>query len=174
MKLPSPNTAKNPLQTVKSTPLVLWFSIIISRAMHLLGKPNMIASTSVHCGSGQYPSLKDNLFSVCYSITINLMSRTQRENQQLCFLEEDGFACRFLLECETASPNTAKNPLQTVKSTPLVLWFSIINSRAVHLLDLLEDITIKVKSLYFNHVMEEAATAKIAPKSSRLNPLNFR
>jgi hypothetical protein len=44
----------------------------------------------------------------------------------------------------------------------------------VHLLDLLEDTTMKVKSLYFNHVMEEAATAKIAPKCSRLNPLHFR
>ncbi len=70
-------------------------------SLSIFGKPNMIASTSVHYGNGQYPSLKDSLFSVCYCITINLMSRSHRENLLLCFVEKDGFACRFLLECET-------------------------------------------------------------------------
>jgi hypothetical protein len=71
-------------------------------SLSILGKPNMIASTLVHCGNGQYPSLKDNLFSVCYCITINLKSRTRTQRTCCHVLWRDGFACRFLLECETA------------------------------------------------------------------------
>lgn len=83
-------------------------------SLSILGKPNMIASTSVHCGNGEYPSLKDNLFSVIALQSIWCLGHKERKPAVVFYGE------RWI--CLQVFVRVWNCPLQTLQIILSKLW----------------------------------------------------